>query len=383
MKKNFLKNIHEEEVGRYKLLLKVEGKISKIKNFSLGMAIVLFILSIALNPYYRRPEWFYYSFNIGYSILIAFFFYIFISFYTHYFAFKYIEDPYLTSSDIGAKPINIRKINLKGTNFFLLIISPDYFFAKTFKNFINDFYSNKDCQCKANCPSSKNGHEEIRFCNWDSIKNARRFFIEFSNWLNVIVTIVCTFIIVVFVGDNRGFLVDIIYCLLCYRIISRSIEILYAYFKDVVKVDSIIFTNESNKSKYINNWKSSSLRKTARVSLAIHTLVEIVLVFSLFYYLTYWRIIGECIDCLPDILDKTQSVDFYSFVLYSISMSSFNFSFTSYHYLIWTLAHVLQVLLSMILIVLSLAQYISNNDKMSKRDANFFLRVANFKKNNK
>ncbi|KNH13895.1 hypothetical protein ACS78_27615 [Priestia megaterium] len=375
--KNFLEqDIVQGEADRYKSLLKVEGRISKIKNFCLGVPVLLFILSIALNPYYPKPQWFYYSFNTRYSILIAFFLYIIITFSMHYLALKCIKNPYLSSLNEDTESNNIRKINLKRTNLFLLIISPDYFFAKTFKNFINDFYSNKDCTCEANCPSSKNGNKEISFCNWDSIKNARRFFIEFSNWFNVIVTVLCTFIIVVCIRDNEGFLVDIIYYLLCYRIISRSIEILYAYFKDVVKVDSIIFTNKSNESKYINNWKSSSLRKTARVSLAIHTLVEVVLVFSLFYYLTYWRIIDECIECLPDVLDKTQFVDFYSFVLYSISISSFNFSFTSYHYLIWTLAHVLQVLLSMILIVLSLAQYISNNDEMSARDERFFLKVG-------
>lgn len=253
-------------------------------------------------------------------------------------------------------------------NSLYFIFSPDYFYAV--------FYKSK---LKNRVGTTKNlddyrDKENKGIMEWDRIKIERKFFVEYSNWLNVCFIIVAT-ILVIGIWNYHGFLVNVLYYFLLFRLLSRSIEIVYAYYKDVVRVDSIIFTRgiEKKESIYINNWKSSAIRKPARISLACHTLFELVLTFTLLYY--FIAAISSSNNLPIDSLSL-----YWEFFVYSLSINIFNFSYTSYSNVLWSILHVAQVFIGVVLIVLSLARYLGLSDDITVRDEEFFIKVEEKKK---
>jgi hypothetical protein len=249
-------------------------------------------------------------------------------------------------------------------NILYFIFSPDYFYAVFYKSKLKnrvgitknlDEYRDKDNK---------------GLMEWDRIKIERKFFVEYSNWFNVCFIIIVT-ILIIGIWNYHGFIVDILYYFLLFRLLSRSIEIVYAYYKDVVRVDSIIFKRcIKNKTEtiYINNWKSSAIRKPARISLACHTLFELVLTFTLLYYFV------ASISSSNNLPVNTLSL-YWEFFVYSLSINIFNFSFTSYPNLLWSILHVAQVFIGVVLIVLSLARYLGLSDEITVRDEEFFIKV--------
>ena len=248
------------------------------------------------------------------------------------------------------------------------LLSPDYFYAEFFKA---KLHSEVGISYDMSEYRDKNRRGIME---WDSVKIQRKFFVEYSNWFNVMVIIAITLVMLT-VWNFEGFVIDSIFYFLTFRLLSRTIEIVSAYYKDVVRVDSKIFKKiKKNQVKYIyvNNWKSSAIRKPARISLACYTLFEMILTFALLYYFLSLRL---CEHELP----IANLLYYWNFVAYSISVSIFNFSYTSYPLKLWSILHITQYIIGFVLIVLSLARYLGLSDDITERDEKFFIEVERLK----
>ncbi|AZU61673.1 hypothetical protein [Neobacillus mesonae] len=377
------KDVSSENVSIY-AELETKKSISILKKIMIILFLFMFFESISnfIMPLHFKLFSLPQSWNIDFKVwvLVSFSFVInhLFSFYIHLVAYKMVK----RDKNLGFKNLSltdrlkllclILDINLikmikelgiiKGTAYFLF--SPDYLYAVLYKaklkNGVGVTYNWTGFRDK-----NKRGVME-----WDKIKIERKFFVEYSNWLNVCFVIAVT-IFIVGIWRFNGFLVDILYYFLLLRLLSRGIEIVYAYYKDVVRVDSIIFkkyTKNKLETIYINSWKSSAIRKPARISLACHTLFEMVLTFTLLYY--FVASISPTESLPVDSLSL-----YWEFFVYSLSINIFNFSFTSYPYTMWSILHVVQVFIGVVLIVLSLARYLGLSDEITERDEEFFIKV--------
>lgn len=215
------------------------------------------------------------------NFVIAIILYWPFAFLVHLIVYKYVKP--VCIHYVGKKP----KLEYLG-----LIISPDFFFAKCFKDTI--------------------------FC-----KAPKSDYITFSNWANILITSIIVFAILFI---PKTFLMQIHWAIvpfILYRLISRVCEITYAFYKDVTKDEQ----------------KQSSLTPYQRISLAIHSYFEIILMYSLVYHLVF-------------------NINFLESLLFSSMVSTFVFDFKccdslEYKYLVMT-----QVLASLNLIILSIAVYI-------------------------
>ncbi|MCM3186369.1 hypothetical protein [Priestia megaterium] len=217
----------------------------------------------------------------------------------------------------------------------------------------------------------------------------KQYLIIFFNWINLIKTVIFAFLIIGLIG-YEGFIINTLIIFFLCHFVSRTIEILYAFYKDIVRVDSKIFYNKTVEKlgnigvvkyapTYINGWKNSAIRKPMRISLAIHSIAEIALSFSLIYY--FAALISTIYQTKFTLgFDYTMNFESYlKTLLYSTSISFFNFSFPNNNLLL-SILHIWQLLISIVLISLSIASYIGNDDKLTDREARYFFYIdGNFK----
>ncbi|MEO2077387.1 MAG: hypothetical protein ABGX20_18800 [Bacillus sp. (in: firmicutes)] len=406
------KDFREDDIIRYKSLQKISNKSSSLKN----LMIFLFFLTILINIGIKKFNYkliikireFDFSIlkevagpNLFISLVISLALNIIVTYCLHMKAYNQVAKAcnYKTLKadleELSEKVINTLveiknkiwrdiqsqvkitvskikwvKIKYLFISLLLLIISPDYYFAQRTKKKLEKNINK--CQ-DTTCFKDKN---EICILEWDEIRISRKFFVELSNWYNVIITILIAAIVII-IWNYEGFIVNILFYFLGLRTGSRCIEIVYAYYRDVVRVSGKTFSFFSEKF-YINDWKSSFIRKPARISLAIHTILEMIILFSLIYHFQYVRLSEDhqaLINKLISNLLKGEILQYQHFFLYSVSISAFNISFTSYPSLLWSFTHVIQIVLSLVLIILSLAAYIGMKDNLFKREEKFFIEV--------
>ncbi|WP_179866965.1 hypothetical protein [Bacillus pseudomycoides] len=242
-------------------------------------------------------------------------------------------------------------------------------------------------------------------CN-DSIKFMTKFYVKFSNWCNVMSVMILVFLIICLgvVGNSscRTMCIFIIFLWLLLRMISRTWEIARAFYNDVVRVGARIF-NHDGKDIYLHSWKNSYIRKPLRISLAIHSLLELILMFTCAYILTF-TIFGSQLGfqvqesvklptqevnsvvenkineiekeiTLPKVHDYIVEKKVYEFFVYAISICFFNISYINYGLFMWNVLHVWQISMSMVMIILCIAAYLGNSDDMHKRESEFFSRT--------
>lgn len=264
-------------------------------------------------------------------------------------------------------------------SFPLWLVSPDYFYALSFKNKIRDEHlkcSNNDCP--SDCYVDTDG---VCLLAWDTIKIKMKYFVIFSNWNNVILSSIIAIITVLSWGYNNG-ITNLLFSIIIFRVISRFLEISIAFFKDVVRVDDKLFIRKKNRENaeddqdtiYIHRWKNTFLLKSGRISLAIHSIVEVIILFSLIYYFIY-NTVGDH-DKIKQMIGNNNDLNFINFFLLSASVSFLNFSYTSFCNIFWSVAHVSQVILSLVLISLSIASYIGLDSNLLERDLQFFEDLA-------
>jgi hypothetical protein len=256
----------------------------------------------------------------------------------------------------------------------LWLFSPDYFYALSFKNKICDEHKHIKCSnntCPSDCYVDTDG---ICLLAWDTIKIKMKYFVIFSNWNNVILSSIIAIITVLSWGYNNG-ITDLLFSIIIFRVISRFLEISIAFFKDVVRVDDKLFIREDDQDTiYIHRWKNTFLLKSGRISLAIHSIVEVIILFSLIYYFIY-NTAGDQKD-IKTMIGNNNDLNFINFFLLSASVSFLNFSYTSFCNIFWSVAHVSQVILSLVLISLSIASYIGLDSNLLERDLQFFEDLA-------
>ncbi|MFI8685875.1 hypothetical protein [Rossellomorea sp. NPDC077527] len=290
-----------------------------------------------------------------------------ISYYIHRFAYGYVSKSKRYIFIYG---------KLKPLNKILFIIIPDFLFALEYKMYIRKSHSICALEnCHNLCSRDSNG-EGICLSSWDSIKVDTKYFVLFSNWLNVIVASITIIITLIFIGINN-WLVLLMFFVLSFRVFSRFVEIVIAFYKDVVVVEDKLFnTNDGNNPIYIHRWKNTLTLKSGRISLAIHSLLEVLMLFSAVYYYIYiFNILNSEGEILNLVGGEDIGIKYIHFVLYSIPVTGLNVSYGNLPNIIWNTTHIIQLLLSLILIILSLSSYIGMDNKISQRDKDLYLEV--------
>lgn len=264
---------------------------------------------------------------------------------------------------------NDKNNNVNRFKYYLtLIFSPDYLYAKIFKyslshdNNMNDkcffrkktmtngrhLYSNRRVKCEYNLKMDR------YMCERHQEKKRLQKFVIYSNWVNLISAGVLMFICLITSAllkkDDTNNIIKFLFILVLVHIISRAIEVSFAFYNDVVKA-------KMTKDLKIGE-RSTNLKRGHRISLAVHTYVEFILLFSILYFLEPKLINSDVFSHLNNYVE---------FILYSASVAAFNISFdvkqlTTFGKII----HTLQVFLSINLVVLSIATYLGFKDEMSE-----------------
>lgn len=283
-----------------------------------------------------------------------------------------------------------KKINLIKPRVRMYFMSPDGFFSKYYKDelekdlyekmiFLENYkdYYTKEVKERVS-GEAKNFKYGLSLEAWNLVKIERKFFIEWSNWLNCIFSILlctATFLWIYFVSASV-YSIIFFFSLLVYRLFSRGIEIALSFYQDVVNKRAKIIYRKGKAYKYVLNFKSSLIRSRGRLSLAIHSLIELTFLYSSLYFIN---------SILTDTFEKVVLTPFNS-LLFSASLGVFNFSFNyadSYLLFPQSILHISQILLSVVLILLSIAQYVGANDDLSKIDEELYLKVELKKEQNR
>ncbi|HDR6269956.1 TPA: hypothetical protein QCU37_003480 [Bacillus cereus] len=295
-----------------------------------------------------------------------------------------------------------------------IIILPDFEAAKFFKGRIRRFavtyiphkYKRETKPEQESLHKCSDAFDEDGLCIQcnDSIKFMTKFYVKFSNWCNVMSVMILVFLIICLgVVENLPYMcIFIIFLWLLLRMVSRTWEIARAFYNDVVRVGARIF-NHDGKDIYLHSWKNSYIRKPLRISLAIHSLLELILMFTCAYILTF-TIFGSQLGfqvqesvksptqevnsvienkinqiekeiTLPKVHDYIVEKKVYEFFVYAISICFFNISYINYGLFMWNVLHVWQISMSMVMIILCIAAYLGNSDDMHKRESEFFSRT--------
>jgi len=316
----------------------------------------------------------------------------------------YIVNKILRVRKFSEKEQDIKDEKKGWEKYLFFLLSPDYFFAGYYKGFLKSKIYNID-QCDPSKEFKRPNGEYLG--ELKEQKNRIRYFIVFSNWINVsLIVLFVTFLLFVNINDIVSYWwYDFILYLIVFRLISRCFEVSYAFYKDVVRNKVIYLYNYSrdkgNRDKFISNWRNSAIRKPERISLAIHSYIEILLLFAAFYFFILGSTYNNPCElsnfksqtvnevCLQEPLKieeiVEEQINLIEMLLYSSSVTFFNVSFdyTDSTPFAWKIAHVSQVLVSIILIVLCLASYISFKDDMDEEEIKDYLLIKYYDKKEK
>lgn len=299
--------------------------------------------------------------------LISILLYILFSYILHRVAFSCVRRVYITGNPELPNLFNKLKYIIPW------LFTPDLMLSKHYKAKYTELIKiGESCKCE----SLKYKNDELSIQCYDSIRIMNKFFIKFSNWLNVIFSVTIGIVVLVIIMVDiryKSIILFSLFCILIYRLFSRTIEIASAFYKDVVQVNGRIFYKGNNKI-YLHGWMNSFLRKPARISLAVHSLFELLVNFFLLYLLTFF-LFGDSFSSPSKVSEYILGDSIFEFILYTISVMFFNISYINYGFMLWNILHVWQVTLSTILIVLSIASYLGYEDDLYKRENDFFVNV--------
>lgn len=244
-----------------------------------------------------------------------------------------------------------------------LLVSPDYLFSKIYKGILEKSVDSIGMETEnETCDSGYKEHIN---------KKARKLFIINSNWANIIVT--CVFILFLYIVSSTKIdivkdvqVLEFIMLFLLFHTFSRAIEIVIAFYKDVTV---------TTMTKYLQIGKRhSSLKRGNRISLAIHSYLEITLLFGMVYFVNSLYRLSEANSSTHLYVLKLSKLNdsLLENILYSFSLTAFNISFDPNCPLEYNILHVTQVLVGMTLVILSIANYLGLKDTMSIREKSDF-----------
>lgn len=267
-----------------------------------------------------------------------------------------------------------------------LVLTPDLHYADLYKKKIKEDINFEFILEELKINGYKCGHltdlckidkvytdnDGIKSYIWSLIKVDRKFYIEWCNWANILLSVgYLTIAYIINLPLVKTFnifgvsLSTLLIITVLFRIISRGGEVAFAFYKDVTRINSKIFYEENKEGEkiicYIDVFNKSLLRNRGRLSLAIHTLVEMFILYGTIYYLLFS-------------LSDEFSLHIFEAMLFSVSLGLFNFSYFNYGDILLSILHVSQVIISVVLILLSIAQYLSS-EELSEEEANFYAKV--------
>ncbi|MGG2926828.1 hypothetical protein [Bacillus paranthracis] len=440
----------------YVTLKKYEGILHKCKVGFLFVFILFFIFCFSYKEVQVGPHSFeeVFSWKLIIGALVA---RIIFSYVSRYLIYIMVESVYKNRIKENQVKKNSDSFTILGVikASIILILSPDLSAAKFFKNKFHEFVKNnkdklhehsnfegKDLLLKAEGQDSVQGKDPLLKaeskglcktrsidsetknecgknyidkddlciqCN-DSLKFMTKFHVKFSNWYNLVISIFLA-VAVIFIGIHGNYsypkgIIYTLFILLLLRLVSRTIEIAKAFYDDVVQVGVRIY-NKKNEKVYLHDWKNTYIRKPLRISLAIHSLLELVLMFTCAYILTFimfgnqigfqdkeseksfkhemvtevkseqniTKVYIEKESSSSKINDYIVEGKVYEFFVYAVSICFFNISYINYGVPLWNILHVWQVTMSMVLIILCIAAYFGRSDDMYKRESEFFART--------
>lgn len=111
--------------------------------------------------------------------------------------------------------------------------------ATIFKKLLNN--NSLNLICEDNCAKDE---DLVSECTWEQRKLKAKYFIVFSNWANVIF-ITGLSILTMYIYPNVGEVTEYLGIWLILHILSRSFEIAYAFYKDVVEVKAKVIWKKS------------------------------------------------------------------------------------------------------------------------------------------
>jgi hypothetical protein len=216
-----------------------------------------------------------------------------------------------------------RELLLERPNISLLyiLLFPDYLKSKYLKYLIKNKKSN-DQQNEA-----KKKEELGRF-------------IKYSNYGNLLISIIIFIITCVFYSQKYWLLLGFVF----WRFVSRSLEIMIAFVKDV--------TSKSKKSSYLDKYD--------RIKLATTSYIEII-IYSAAFYVT----LGKNIDYIQALLLSLGTSTFTHVPFYTDAIEIKLFEKDWMYLFVY-----LQVLTSISLVVLSIASYIGCTDTPNQENIN-------------
>ncbi len=201
------------------------------------------------------------------------------------------------------------------------VTSLDYFISDVIKDWVEENIEN----------SSKANAKLIQYFNWINLSVVLGSAIlmivifDFEFWNNQIPTAVSKTVLIYFF----------------IRSISRSLEIIYAFFGDVA-------TRKGNV-------KSTDLDRYDRLSLAVTSYIEMIISYSIFYYLWAVVFINNHKFILLDKLIKSVGIMTFS------DVHLFNRSTEDIRIFLFNTAVALQIITSIVLVVFAVASYLSDN----------------------
>ena len=345
--------------------------INFIKNITIIILLILIILTVKFKAKYNSD---YFKVNEVVNITNLSLAYI-----IHYFIicstklWLYDQISYERNKEKLYEKINIKSVfSLKEKGrvykfvviikkFFLHMFSPDLLYSIIFKDLLKreatEIEFTKEYFHKKPTYYSIWRGKEVNVYQWSQTRIERKFFIEWSNWINVIISCFSCFLIYLLCLYSKS-IANVCYMFLIVRVISRGVEIAVAFYKDVVAIDSVLFhLHKTVREIYIQNFKSSIIRNRTRLSLAIHSLIELIILFSAIYYMT---------GMFVGIKDKYEFTTPIFALLHSASLGVFNYSFDIEYKgeIFLAFIHVWQLLLSGVLLLLSIALYIGREDSI-------------------
>lgn len=263
------------------------------------------------------------------------------------------------------------------------LFTPDYFWAEYFKSKLGVYVSKEKL---------------ILIKNQERIRLLKKFYIEQCNWLNVITTVVITMIVTFIFSEYTslyGPMPFLIFLFVAFRVISRSLEILLAFYNDVVNKREKLFymiekeyyviNNDSReklstkdkdkleegKKYYVYPWKNTLLLSSARTSLALHSLLEITIIFALLYFLLNG--INSYIPQTTPPEELKENLGVIKYFLYSFSVAVTLPEIKPISY--WTIAQAMQLLDSLVLLIMSVAYYLGKESELMQHEKDIYANI--------
>lgn len=183
--------------------------------------------------------------------------------------------------------------------------------------------------------------------NIENSSKANAKLIQYFNWINLSIVLGSAILMIVifdFEFWNNQVPTAVSKTILIYffiRSISRSLEIIYAFYGDVA-------TRKGNV-------KSTDLDRYDRLSLAVTSYIEMIISYSIFYYLWAVVFINNHKFILLDKLIKSVGIMTFS------DVHLFNRSTKDIRIFLFNTAVALQIITSIVLVVFAVASYLSDN----------------------